>query len=282
MTLAAGASQKIPFTVTVPSNADVGEHNGCLVFQSANDEGEVQGNVRIRTRQAIRMAVTVPGSLNKDVALKSFAMTKMNSLQQFLVTVSNRGNVSSDVDVSVFLKTLWGADVYKNMGGYPVLANANLDLNFVNEHTPFWGGWYVASAEISYDSRAGSYNVQDNSFKVTKKSASIVVLAVPHPAAFALYWGVLLAIVASVIVVFRRRRQARVFAQWKEYTVKKTDTLLGLSVQRNIEWQLIARANKLKKPYALVPGAVIRLPDSKDASIKAVKAPKVTRKTKKG
>lgn len=275
VTLAAGASQKIPFNVLVPAGADIGEHNGCLVFQSAGDEGEVQGNVRIRTRQAIRMAITVPGLLKKDVELKSFAMTKVDRLQQFLLTISNKGNVSSDVTVSVALKTLWGAGVYASSGGYPVLANSSLDLNFVNETTPFWGGWYVASSKIEYDSRPGSYNVQDNEFKVTKQSPSIVVLVIPHPAAFAIYWCVLLAVIAGIIVCIRRRQQARVFAQWKDYTVKRGDTLTDLAARRNTRWELVARANKLTKPYVLVAGATIKLPQPPHASRAAKKtAPK--------
>lgn len=31
--LAAGSTQMIPFTITIPNNASVGEHNGCILIQ---------------------------------------------------------------------------------------------------------------------------------------------------------------------------------------------------------------------------------------------------------
>ncbi len=267
VTLKANTSQRIPFTLSVPAGTDVGEHNGCIVFQSANDEGEVQGNVRVRTRQAIRMAVTVPGDLKKDVALQSFTMDKVNNLQQFMMTISNKGNVSADVNASVSLRTLWGVSVYENSGGYPVLANANLDLNYVNEETPFWGGWYVASAEIIYDSRPGTFNVVNSEFKISKTAPSIVVFAIPHPMAFALYWMVVDAGIIVAFFIIRRRKEQKEFNTWGEHKVSKNDTIIALAAKRGIDWRTLARANKIKSPYVLTPGTSIKLPELNQASV---------------
>ncbi len=260
VTLAANTTKEVPFTTTVPEGADVGEHNGCMVFQSDTDEGDVQGNVRVRTRQAIRLVVTIPGDLKKEVAIKDFTVGKLNQLQQFLLTITNTGNVSADVDARVVLRTLWGSNVYNDGGGYPVLASNDLELNFLNENPPFWGGWYNASSQVTYDTRAGVFSVDTAGQLDTKTSPTITVFVNPQPGAWATYAVLLLAIAGLVTFWVLRRRERRMTAQWPEYTVAKGDTVVSLATERGINWKLVARANEMKAPYALHKGDVIKLP----------------------
>lgn len=282
VTLAANSSQKVPFSLKVPGNADAGEHNGCLVFQSASDEGEVQGNVRVRTRQAIRMAVTLPGDLKKEITIKNFDVDRINGVQQFLLSVANKGNVSADVDVDVSLSTLWGSRTYQNSGGYPVLADTSLDLNYVNEHAPFWGGWYKATARVSYDTRPGVYNVTDNEYKKTVEASPITVFIIPHPVAFALYWSVVIIGAIALFFKIRRMRESKEIAQWVEYKTLKGDTISDLALQRGIDWRLVARVNKIKKPYTLTRGDAVKLPPLPEPVAKPKTAkPRTKRSTKK-
>lgn len=279
VTLAADTSVKVPFTVNVPERADVGEHNGCLVFQSASDEGEIQGNVRIRTRQAIRMAVTVPGDLKKEIAIKSFTVDTVKTTQHYLLAVSNKGNVSSDIDISVRLKSFWGTEVYQNSGGYPVLADTDLDISYVNEEPPFWGGWYVASAQVTYDTRAGTFGVTDDAFKRTVESEPIIVFTAPNPIAVFMYLILLLGAGVVLFFVKERRRENKVLATWEAIKAKRSDTVLGLATKYGVDWRLIARANKLQSPYVINEGDMIKVPKSTEAPEVPANPPK--KKTKK-
>jgi hypothetical protein len=260
VTLPANSTKQVPFTTTVPAGIDVGEHNGCLVFQSDTDEGDVQGNVRVRTRQAVRIAVTIPGDLKKEVAIKSFTVGKLDQYQQFLLTARNTGNVSADIDARVVLRTLWGSNVYNDGGGYPVLADNDLQLNFLNEKLPFWGGWYKASSQVTYDSRAGIYSVDANGKLVTQHSSVITVFVTPQPAAWALYALITVLLAGVLTYAFRRHREQKMVASWPEYTVKKSDTVTSLATDRGISWKVVARANQLKAPYAVTSGDIIKLP----------------------
>lgn len=283
ITLPANTSREVPFTVTVPGQVDVGEHNGCIVFESASDEGDVQGNVRIRTRQAIRMAVTLPGDLKKEIFIDTFTVEPINGFKQFLLTVSNKGNVSADVNTKVLLKTLWGSTVYMNEGGYPVLANTSLQLSFVNEAWPFWGGWYKASSEITYDSRPGVYNVKGSEHLVTKKSSPLTVFVAPAPLAVVAYLVTLGALAASVVWMVRRYRENQRVAVWTERKVKKGETLTELAAHYNVNWRTIARANKLKVPYVLTEGDSLKLPaESAEPADQSKKVAKKRKPTKKG
>lgn len=56
-----GTNEIIPFTITVPKNASVGEHNGCILIQEKkNSPKEDQAGMSLSVRTGIRVAVTVP------------------------------------------------------------------------------------------------------------------------------------------------------------------------------------------------------------------------------
>lgn len=276
VTLAPSANEEVPFDITVPGNADVGEHNGCLVFARADDVGEARGNVRIKTRQAIRVVTIIPGELRRDVDFLSYATTGSRDQLQFMLSIKNSGNVSADVDTSVVVKDVFGNEVYKNGGQYPVLADQKLDLAFTNTDAPFWGGWYSNYAEIRYDKTAGDYgvNVNDNEL-IIKRANNGIIFIMPHAGALLLYVLGLIVLGALVWFWMRRRRLTKEEqATWREYRAKRGDTITDLAEKHNVAWKRLARANKLKAPYTIATGATLRVPKAPGKSVR--KTEKVT------
>ncbi|MEO6831832.1 MAG: hypothetical protein ABI378_05810, partial [Chitinophagaceae bacterium] len=160
VTLAPGKNVDVPFTVAMPDNADVGEHDGCIVFASADDVVDNSaGNVQIHTRQAIRLVATVPGDLKRDITIQSFDFKPTDGKAFYDVALKNVGNVSADVDVKVTVHSLFGNVLYSNGGGYPVLSNQVLQQQFEQTNKPLFGGWYTAQASIQYDKKAGEFGV---------------------------------------------------------------------------------------------------------------------------
>lgn len=47
---------------------------------------------------------------------------------------------------------------------------------------------------------------------------------------------------------------------FKEYTVKKGDTVFSIGQQNNIEWTTLATLNNLHAPFKLNPGQVLKIP----------------------
>lgn len=265
VTLESGTNVKVPFTVQMPQHPEPGEHNGCLAFEPKNDDGEVEGNVRIRTRSAVRVAITVPGQLNRNVDITSFDVTATaNGQQQFSLSIKNTGNVSADTKTFVELKTLFGMSVYQNEGTYPVIAGNKYDVNYTNDKKPFWGGWYKASASISYDEKAGSFGLAESS-KLTKKDSNVEMIFVePEPAAVAVYSAVIILIVISVLyLMYRRHEKREALLNWEHHIVQDGETVQTLSQGYNISWKKIAKINNLKAPYILEPGSTLQLPKKK-------------------
>src|SRR3989344_2484013 len=75
VTLAPGESREIPFTITIPPDADVGEHSGGIIIQKV-DPGAVNAEVgaSVVTRVGIRIYQTVPGAITREIELKEFSV----------------------------------------------------------------------------------------------------------------------------------------------------------------------------------------------------------------
>ncbi|MBM3210027.1 LysM peptidoglycan-binding domain-containing protein [Candidatus Saccharibacteria bacterium] len=261
--LAAGASELIDFRVTMPEGSDVGEQNACLVFQSPQDEGETDGNIRIRTRQAIRVVATVPGELNRSVSIEKFEVSTNSSGQpSYEVSVKNQGNVSADVAINAQLQSVFGGAVSQVGGQYPVLANQSLEKIFTASDRPLFGGWYSASASISYDKQAGSFGVDNDAELITASSKKEVVYIAPTAkgaGVLALIGFMLSAVVIAGI--YRLRHQRIVRTSWKNYTVKAGDTINSVAATHKLPWQKLARVNNIKAPYELRPADTLKVPD---------------------
>jgi hypothetical protein len=273
-TLAPRGNELIDFTVTVPANADVGEHNGCIAIQRKGDEGATTGNVRVKTRQAVRVSVLVPGKIHREVTVDSFKAEAEFQKQKFEVVLKNKGNVSADVDIALRLKDVFGNEVYKNGGQYAAIPNQKLQLNFEGDFKPFFGGWYTASANIAYDKRPGVFGTPDKRELLYAQGKDITLFIWPSPV-FLLLLG--LGVVGGIWFVLWRKRQqgyAKKRARkslkkssnqimWGPYTVKSGDTLTSLARKHKISVEKLAVLNKLSTSSKLQSGQRIYVPKRK-------------------
>lgn len=259
--LEAGEAELVDFTITVPGLADVGEHNACLAFTAKEDVQDVGGNLRIRTRSAVRVAITVPGELQRGINIANFAVNDDKNEQIFTVQLRNNGNVSADTEVGVELQSLFGGVVYENGGQYPVLRGNTLELTYRNDETPFWGGWYSATANIVYDTDAATWGTEPTRTLEVKRAEPVAVFVWPHPLAMAIYiilFG--LAVGATLYWWLERRKVQLILNSWQKYTVKSGDTLEEIAAERHENWKLIAKINELQAPYTLASGMKLLVP----------------------
>ena len=175
VTLAPGISTNVDFTVTAPDKADVGEHNACLVIQRKADPAAAKkGGIQLQTRQAVRMAITIPGNIHRDVTVDKFA-------------VDNNG------------------------GEYAAIAEQIRQFRYESNLQPFWGGKYRAELSIAYNKKAGEWGVSKNSADLTtRKVEPIELFFWPTPGAWAIIIGAIAIVIAAVwrvIVLVKKRRK---------------------------------------------------------------------------
>ena len=95
-----GQSKEVAFTITIPEDADVGEHSGGIILQKADPSNvDAETGASIVTRVGIRVYQTVPGEITKDIELKDFSVEEIFSptegpMYEINVTAKNNGNVT--------------------------------------------------------------------------------------------------------------------------------------------------------------------------------------------
>lgn len=270
-------TQQVALTLTVPDDAEVGEHNGCVVFQKKNDPGEARGGVRVQTRQALRMAVTIPGNLYRDVTLRDFMVTQGAAGRRYHVTAHNVGNVSVDAKVNVGLKDIFGRTVtltqneteVQSLGGsYSIIPESKnggkkagrLELNFDEDTKFFWGGFYKAQASVQYNSDASSIGSQAG-HTITKTTDEITLFIMPSLLVILMILAIILVIIALIAWLIGRRYGAAYREKhWGYHTVKQGETIESIARAYKIKWKKLARINELKAPYVLKPGRRVSVP----------------------
>jgi hypothetical protein len=91
-----GATQVVPFTVTVPADARPGDHAAGIVISTTSIDGQILVDRRIATRLYVR----VPGDLQPGLTISSIAAEYDGQLNPFdgqttiTFTVQNSGNVA--------------------------------------------------------------------------------------------------------------------------------------------------------------------------------------------
>lgn len=204
VTLQPGGEQTVGFTIRVPDGVEPGEYNGCLVFQSKSDAtAPALEAVHVRTRQAVRISVTIPGDLQKKLSIQEFSRPLQDGRHIFHIVLKNDGNVSVDTLAEVNVRTVFGQVVHTVGGGYPVLPSGNLELRFQDDSALFWGGWYWAQASVSYDTRPGVFGVDNPQYMTTLLSQDIVFFVWPSPMVL-LPAGII--VVGGILWIIARRR----------------------------------------------------------------------------
>ncbi len=259
-----GQREEVDFTVTLPDNADVGEHNGCIVFQTPESEDASSGSVRVRTRQAVRLVVTVPGELHRDIAISSFDIGRSsNDKPLYGLTLQNKGNVSADIDAKIIISSPWGNEIYRNGGGYPVIANQKLELAFEHpdEDYPMFGGWYRANASIVYDKDAGVFGTQNTANLVTKRVEEQIIFLAPTMLG-ALIILLLLLTVGGLAAFYltRRQREKSIRQSGVVHQVVEGETVQSIAKKYGISWKRLVSVNKIKPPYILSIGQKVHVP----------------------
>jgi LysM repeat protein len=259
-------SQKtvVDFTVTVPKGTGPGEHNGCIAVQDLSSVPAKSGSgVLLGFRSAIRLAVTVPGDIVKQL---SFMAVKVESGEGGAIMVKpvakNTGNVSLDVKSYSQIESIFGQkSEVKTNTNCPVVPGATLASCYSTFERPYWGGIYKAQTSLSYnaDPNDGIGEKVQKQKRVSKESSYFI--AWPDPVAALAEVVALLALIWLLVTPLRRKlRRRRIIQNWEKYVVQNGDTIMSIAAARNAKWKRIAKLNHLKAPYALEPGRVLVVP----------------------
>lgn len=266
VTLSPNSSQVVPFTVTVPNSKSigVGEHDGCITVQAASQTAtaSTHSGILLSFRTAIRVVVTIPGKIVKQLDIASIQVNRAGNKYQVTTVVNNDGNVSLDASLKLNLISLISTQAGSlKVGTTPILPRSRVSLSY-DVKKPFWGGWYREQAVVSYNANPNTeLGIKSETGQVTKSLDSSLFFVPPAPLATLIEAVILIAIVTLIYWVLKKRRDSRrVALLWTTYTVRSGDNLQKLAEGRDISWSKIVKVNKLKPPYIIKKGQKLRLP----------------------
>jgi len=256
VTLEPGRNEVIDFVIRAPETADVGEHNGCILVQEKPadevDEDRPAG-MHLSFRSGLRVALTVPGELKRELALTQFEVQTRPSQPGFLyiAQVENTGNVSTDTDVIVKTTNIFGKQVAEHGGRYAVLRDDVSKLNFEVDK-PYWGGWYKAQLSVEYDADASLQIGTSSGERITIEGEPVWYFSMPNTQGLLVQLGVLAIIIVVIILIFVSiKRKHWIQRNWVAYEAKEEDDIKSLAEKYNVSWKVLAKANKLSAPYTI-------------------------------
>jgi len=262
VTIDSETNKIIPFTIAVPQNASVGEHNGCIVMQEKKEKTGAKSGVSLSFRTGLRVALTIPGKLERKLEIAGFTATKKDD-GSFLLhpLVKNTGNVSIDADVKVITRYFFGLKYFEHGGQYPILRGETSDWNFELKK-PFWGGWYRSSFSVEYDANPEAGVGVKSGKKLTRlEGPSKLFFSTPKPKALAIEIVVLLLLgFSGFLFLLSRKRKRWIKKNWVSYEVKPGEDIKSLAERFDVSWKLLAKVNKLKPPYAFKEKDKIKIP----------------------
>jgi hypothetical protein len=261
VTVAPGNNQVVPFTVTVPTGTEPGEHNGCIAIQEANAESANVGNgIALSFRSAIRVAITVPGEIVKELSIQNVGLVNKTDKLIGTIAVKNNGNVSLDTTIDTALVGMFGNSQQTISGTYSALPKTVTELNF--EYTqPYWGGFYKLNTSASYNANTAE-SLGEGAVTKTETKSSTYIFIMPQTSALLIELALVAGAVFIGIVLWRRFIvHPKLVKKYHDYTVKEGDNIQVIAKANSVKWKHLAQINSIKAPFTLTPGSIIKVPN---------------------
>jgi LysM repeat protein len=263
----ANSEKSVPFTITVPKDADVGDHMGGIIMQEVEGAGKAMSGtgVKIVTRVGVRIYETVPGEVKKDFEITRFDwrtedkragsflkdLLDINKRTAFVIGLKNKGNVKITPKVTVEVRNIFGkkiADLRDKEIGIIFPQKSNEDATIYWEDMPFLGRYKVTLTANFFEDGVGS------------GTKEIVIWAFPYRIIFLLVLiGVLLYLFRLTIFYFREAKKEKM----PIHTVRDGETLGALAQKFGVSWKWLAKANGICKPFEVESGQKLFIPANK-------------------
>jgi LysM repeat protein len=261
------SEKSVPFTITIPNDADVGDHMGGIIMQEVEGAGKAMSGtgVKIITRVGVRIYETVPGEVRKDFEITRFDwraekkkssnflkdILDINKRTAFIVGLKNKGNVKLKPKATIEVRNTFGkkiADLQEKEIGTIFPRKTNEDATIYWEDMPFLGRYKVTLTAAFFEEGVGS------------GTKELVIWAFPYRIAVILIFLFVFFVLGRLIFQYFREASKE---KMPIYKVKKGDTLSSLSSIFNANWKKLAKINNIRKPFEVRAGQKLFIPASR-------------------
>lgn len=261
-----GKNEIVPFKITVPKNASVGEQDGCMMVEEKKEEkpDSNKSGMQIGFRTGMRMVLTIPGEIIRKLEIMGFEVSSAkNDTSNYTLRplVKNSGNVSIDADIKVKTKNIFGVTIVEHGGQSAIMRDTTTDWNYKLKK-PFWGGWYKAVLTVEYDAnKEASVGVKSGKELTKLERPAIWFFVMPKTNGLIVQGLIVFVILfAGFLYWFYQERKKWIAKSWVDYEIKQGDDIKNLAKKFDVSWKLLASVNKIVAPYVLKKGEKIKVP----------------------
>jgi hypothetical protein len=180
LTLAAGESREVPFSVTIPADARAGQHLGGIVAEgvaleeaaNVNDDAEAASfQVIVQSRNAMAVQVNLPGAAVEQIDVMGIAAGGQGGYQTLAIGMSNSGNMMLKPTGQLVVKNEAGIQVQNLQFSMDTfLPETAVDYPLFVENEALEAGEYLADLTLQYGENQES--THQLSFTITEAQVS--------------------------------------------------------------------------------------------------------------
>lgn len=257
ITIPAKSSRKISFSIKIPEKTTPGDYGGGITaIPILKNRSELQGSgARSILRLVAPVFIHVRGEKITKYSWENFTHTRTEDQKNtFNLTFKNQGNTAFYLKGNIKIKDILNTEHKEvTLPATTIFQEDTVDLNGIWQETPFFG-FYTATAEIEVSEIDVS---NGKTVPIEKVIREIHFSIVPVGAIIGAGTTILL---AGLVITLRYRKLKKLIKSCSPYVVKEDETLEQIAKTHNIDWQHLAKVNKLKPPYSLKPGTTIIVP----------------------
>ncbi|MCD6471424.1 DUF916 domain-containing protein [bacterium] len=199
ITLGPKEVRNIPFVISVPKDAEVGDHAGGIIMEKKipkkYDIGKQIG-VNVVTRVGVRVYTTVKGEIHRLLQINKFFQKTKNKKRYFVLELKNNGNVRLSPEGVIVIKNLF----QRISARLPIEKRGEIFPKKIITKEIFWAnppliGRFVAQAILNYDGQQA-------------KSLPLVIWIVPWWAILILVLIILLIIISIIRRIKRKKNRS--------------------------------------------------------------------------
>jgi dihydroorotate dehydrogenase (fumarate) len=213
VTLEAGASQVIPFTLSIPADAVPGDHAGGIIVSAISPAGEVSVDRRV----AIRLYARVQGDLQPGLTISSITSSYRGDLNPFAgetsltISLQNTGNVSLGANTVARVRGIFGIPL-SGLTKTEIPEMLPGSSRTVTVVVPGVGPWVYLNPQVALAATVAPDALEAGVLPAAERSSDMFVVP----------WAlVILVLVAGLAWLFLRLSRTRDSARaraWIEYT----------------------------------------------------------------
>ena len=269
ITLPPQSDKLVHFTITIPKNAEVGDHIGGLTIQEIDSPADSTlksggTSVRVRTRVGLRVYLTLLGDIERNFKIRDRKFYGVGDKMMIQTTVENLGNIRTDMRMD--------ARIYGIFGRYDTADNVNFGQTFPKKTVTYNISWPGKKDRPLFGPYLAIMTFRDAYEPMSK---TVAMPPAPKPVTtwavtfFIPYTQTIVVLILAFLVWFfmqlRRWRKTVALARMRvvAYKIKKGDHLMDIAAHYEIGWKFLAQLNDIKPPYSLHGLTTLYVPDAR-------------------